>query len=134
MTNQEILEKAIQKAIDGGWTGGKELNFGGDWMGSPPKLEVVAVFSPELPRIMYTSGGVNSEVHYYPPTLPIFDHDFAKALWGDEDTPYAVWCNRQYAAGAGGPDEDWYDGQLWEFHLQQMVLAEDPIKYLGENI
>lgn len=22
----------------------------------------------------------------------------------------------------------------WQYHLQQMVIAEDPIKYLGENI
>lgn len=22
----------------------------------------------------------------------------------------------------------------WQYHLQQMVIADDPIKYLGENI
>lgn len=25
-------------------------------------------------------------------------------------------------------------GEEWERHLMEMVIAEDPIKYLGENI
>lgn len=41
VSNKEILEKAIQKAIERGWTGGKELNLGGDWMGQPPKYQVI---------------------------------------------------------------------------------------------
>jgi len=27
-----------------------------------------------------------------------------------------------------------FEGSLWQYHLQQMVIAPDPIKYLGENI
>lgn len=43
----------------------------------------------------------------------IFSHDFAKAFWGEGG-----------AFREGG----------WQFHLQQMVLEEDPIKYLAKFI
>jgi hypothetical protein len=36
----------------------------------------------------------------------IFDHSFAKVIWGKD----------------------------WEKHIQAMVLAEDPIQYLGEHL
>lgn len=38
----------------------------------------------------------------------IFNHEFARALWGERE--------------------------LAMFHLQQMVIKDDPIKYLGKNI
>jgi len=44
----------------------------------------------------------------------LFNHDFAKALWGNKQIGN-VWIP-----------------YLW--HLQQMVISDDPIKYLGENI
>lgn len=64
----------------------------------------------------------------------IFNHDFAKALWGTGDTPNKLYWDRKYASGTGGPEYDAFDGELWEFHLQQMVIAPDPLKYLGDNI
>lgn len=57
----------------------------------------------------------------------IFDHDFAKALWGD--TPETYW-NVYEGHGAAFQDS----ALNWEYHLQQMVISEDPIKYLKENI
>ncbi len=130
MTNQQILETAIQKAIDNGWRGGKELNFGGDWMGAPPKLEVTAPFSPDSPRIMCTTGGVDNRVQYYPPTVAIFNHDFAKALWKDVDfdpTDTDLWEGDGYTSAL-------FHGEAWQFHIQNMVIADDPIEYLGENL
>ena len=44
----------------------------------------------------------------------IFSHDFAKAFWGD---------NRK-TNGINRPD--------WQFHLQQMVLEKEPLKYLEQ--
>ena len=48
----------------------------------------------------------------------IFGKDFAKALWPSRK-PVLATVRLQYE---------------WEKHLQQMVIADDPIKYLGENI
>ena len=54
----------------------------------------------------------------------ICDHDFAKSFWGEMESRV-----------------DFYDGETylthlpaWKYHLQQMVIAKDPIKYLAEHI
>ena len=51
----------------------------------------------------------------------IFSHDFAKKFWGEsKDNPVCGECSAPY---------DGYD-----YHLQQMVLEKDPIKYLEKYI
>lgn len=57
----------------------------------------------------------------------IFSHDFAKALWGQSYENY-LWvnCLLCHATPVKKP--------AWEMHLQQMVIAEDPIRYLAENV
>ena len=101
MSNKEILEKAIQKAIDGGW---KKWN-----------------------RTGYTVV-LSSQAFQIAESL-IFNHDFAKALW--EDIPFVHLTVKTDASKLVG-----YEGALttWQYHLQQMVIAEDPIKYLGEHL
>lgn len=53
----------------------------------------------------------------------IFSHDFAKAFWGNQGGRKTAEYN-----------EDWSFRYIyipdWQYHLQQMVLEEDPIKYL----
>lgn len=95
MTNQQILEKAIQKAVDNGYVS----NY------IKPRVE-------EL---------IDSSLHY----AVIFNHDFAKALWPDS-----------YHKGSvvyGLPPLE-NDVIAWQYHLQHMVIADDPIKYLGKNL
>ena len=108
MSNQEILEKAIQKAIDGGWqpkssrydihTVGKYGYVRWRWSG----MNVVPDFSTDRPW---------SDQDWY---TVIYSHDFAKALWGD------------YSGVDSLP--------TWQYHLRQMVISDDPIKYLEENM
>ena len=121
MVNAEILTKAIQKAIDGGWEQGKNLHV--DDTGSPFR--------------MYPESSLGS-THIYGHDTSIkeiiFNHDFAKALWGDWNI---VETGRIYNAdgsldGAGTVTS--FSGKIWQYHLQQMVIAEDPIKYLGEHL
>lgn len=62
----------------------------------------------------------------------------AKALWGEElvtnlENKYdllreAVHVTADYPSGYD------FDYPLWIWHLQQMVIAEDPIKYLENNM
>lgn len=56
----------------------------------------------------------------------IFSHEFAKAFWGDGDKKKT---RRMQLIG-----DKYYpfyqDG--WRVHLQQMVLEENPIKYLSK--
>lgn len=57
--------------------------------------------------------------------------DFAKALWGDTETKRTiVWA----ALGENGEYQATHKLSDWKYYLQQMVIADDPIKYLGEHL
>ena len=56
----------------------------------------------------------------------IFSHDFAKALFGEEIIKMSV-----------GDSMGITHQMLWKsylYELQQMVISEDPIKYLGQYV
>lgn len=110
MTNAEILAKAIQKAIDGGWNhyGGEEP----DIIVEPSTYPVT--MKPEY-RVLIGPRPYSYACH----TKVIFDHSFAKALWGE---------------GEQEDKDGWAIYDPWMYHLQQMVIAPDPIKYLADNI
>lgn len=111
MDRKNILEKAIQKAIDGGW----KMPFGSNGH----KIQKYVESRPESIVFGYKEDWQDEyhlEGHWSIPEL-IFNHDFAKALWNEEYKKWPLYKIKNY-----------------EFHLQQMVIAEDPIKYLGENI
>lgn len=96
----EILNEAIDKAIDKGWN----TLFGEfDSVDYDPITGIIKVYF-QFKNIFY-SYSVNDI---------IYNHGFAKALWGDHLATQTK--------------------QAWQYHLQQMVVADDPIKYLGENL
>lgn len=122
MTNLEILTKAIQKAIDGGWV---PKTPDDETMDLPLKTaqDVIEYWDLDWKEMDWP----DTYCHI------IFNHDFAKALWGEE-LDYCMACERSHSCSA---DCDMGCGnctQGWKFHLMLMVIAEDPIKYLGENI
>lgn len=118
MTNTEILEKAIQKAIDGGWKQEWLLLHGN----TKNKDEV---FKKWLHNVMDGYDGYRNIYYDYDEFICIseiiFNHDFAKALWGEE---IIDWVN----------DFDSLCFSKWQSNLMKMVISEDPIKYLGDNI
>ena len=119
MTDQEILEKAIQKAIDGGY--------------EPNGIQDFSAFKATIRngqawvRWFNDLGDeVIQEIEHV-----IFNHDFAKALWGEgirKPEPGKV-----LMIGSRGNINFVRFFDHWMFHLKQMVIADDPIKYLGEN-
>lgn len=121
-TNQEILTKAIEKAIAGGWNKfGKKT---ADWR----------VLDNEADNTFpgYEIKFTDKKYHWFCTSNDIiFNHDFAKTLWGHE---LYVWKEEpEDYNNDQSPSHDVY--RLgWQYHLQQMVVADDPIKYLGENI
>lgn len=62
----------------------------------------------------------------------VFSHDFAKAFWGDS--------KRRKEINIDPDDGRFYDdsgyegvnffGKEWEWHLMNMVLEENPLKYI----
>jgi len=91
MTNQQILEKAIEKAERNGFNHER--------------------FRKEFEK---RSSGLD----YWKDLVPvaferlIFSHPFAKAFWGKEKATFDT--------------KEWG----WKYHLTQMVLEKEPLKYL----
>lgn len=107
MNNQEILTTAIEKAIAGGFV---------PWFDWP--------HSGYFEDGFYSPGYDGDHLDLGIEEL-IFDHAFAKALWGENEN------HRKVIVG----ETDWRKWPLdWHHHLQQMVIAKDPIEYLGHNI
>lgn len=61
----------------------------------------------------------------------ILSRDFAKALWGKFGPLVQVYQTTPYGDELATST---YWLEPWQYHLQQMVIAKDPIKYLGEHI
>lgn len=116
MTHQEILEKAIRKAIDNGWQPDFDIKV--------YRLDInFKVRKPlEATNALWSAKDI------------IFNHGFARAIWGEELHPYDATKVVQAAVSQGG-------GKVlipealpnWQYHLQQMVIADDPVQYLEER-
>jgi len=103
MTKQTILKKAIEKAIKNGWENpleGKIATGGLD-------------LNPELPLSEY---------------FIIFSHDFAKAFW--KLNKAKDWVSWRFEGNEVPGDRRTGAMTGWCYHLSQMVLEKDPIKYL----
>ena len=60
----------------------------------------------------------------------IFDHDFAQAIWGSERKRTIIERNfddKKIEEGRGCITSPIAE---WQYHLQQMVLCKNPLKYL----
>lgn len=138
MTDKEIVEKLLVRCP------------------SPKKIVVDKMFFIEVDScgnlVYQREDGRSYEVPY---ELFIFRHKFAKAFWGTEKVDdfgkivkFATLeqYNKAYPNGERplcaahslvSQDSTWYTNQdyehmqrAWEYHLQQMVLEENPLKYL----
>lgn len=119
MLDRETLQKALDKAVKNGHP---------DW-GMPRGFAIYSV---------------------------IFSHGFARAFWGDRHTCFICGDDEvesgethnsngdDYWSNCHGCGAEWMDkhefekegnyGFAWEYHLQQMVLEENPIKYLEKYL
>ena len=101
LTNEQIFKKAIEKAVGNGWKG-----YDG-------KQDVL---------LLDTGYMFNKDWEFKYETLAdepeslIFSHSFAKAFWGGEP----CFCH-------GDTGSHILD---WQYHLQQMVLEEEPLLYI----
>lgn len=124
MKHKEILTKAIEKAIAGGWLK-KIFEDASEWkvINSYPRMFLS--IHQENPRAFDDY----IETKFYVTEI-IFDHWFAKALWSTHNH-YSMGNMRSDGKGIYGHINHLVD---WQYHLQRMVIAEDPVAYLGENL
>ena len=110
MTDREILSNAIDKAIANGF----EFRF----------------YDKDFILDNLEDDNLPIESCY----IIIFSHSFAKAFWGKSPRWYYRWDeidhqdNPTMNDGANGTQSN------WRHHLQQIVLCENPIAYLGKYL
>ena len=107
MSDEEILRKAIEKAVNNGWNEGKQLiDF--TYFGS--FLEPFEDIKFEHPFIEVDGEDIHTNVI-------LFDHKFAKAFFGE-------FTINRIGPGMGKVS--------WKFHLPILVLEEHPLQYLAK--
>lgn len=112
----KVLEQAIRKAQANGWWQEYAVKHTSD-LGWTVTLR-------EKPQ--QTSGGLTANVTTLLSEYDIlYDKDFAKALWGDEQIPLKP--GQYVILGVGNMI-------AWRHHLKRMVVADDPIAYLAEHM
>lgn len=109
LADMDILQKAVTKAIHNGWN---EALIEDEWHIHGGRM--AGRYDMCVPK-------VDQPVYHCDIAAVLFDHGFAKALW--HNPPYGL-----------DPviDDDWQEP--WKTRLQEMVIAENPIKYLGEHL
>lgn len=134
MSDQEILEKAIQKALDGGWRPrGFTLEDGTDLYGDE-EISTFDIYRYGLKKVTFFN---HEAVRFFIPVWEIiFNHSFAKALWGEGliciDGGQEIWQHMEHYHC--NIHDDCPVQPAWSYRVVHMVLADDPIKYLGENL
>ena len=126
MTDEEILKKAIEKAVGNGWGTFKEVK----------DLGLAIIRFPDKDTIVMNWEDTGYSYHT---CSIIFSHDFAKAFWGNGKWKYEL-CGKEYE-----DEEDIHKNECkdwdcrnrkwvidWECGLTQMVLEKDPIQYLEQ--
>lgn len=121
----EVLAKAITKAITKGWN-----RRGMD------SYEIVPLDDFSVHGVRLFTGS-ELEINLSVFDL-IFSHDFARALWGEKllcaecGRPMSVepmFCTNEKCI-MHQDQESAVSKTAWVYHLQKMVIKEDPIAYL----
>lgn len=113
LSKQQKLEKLIQKAIDGGWRPN----------GKPEVPLLMRIYS-EVVDFGYDEEDRLRDWRWTIDKL-IFNHDFAKALWGETGRYYHY--DQRTLVDESHREVYALDG--WKHHLQQMIIADNPIDY-----
>ena len=113
MNYEEILKKAVKKAVKNGFEG---CEFGNSHIETTDDWVWIG-----------NEEGETCSCHYWE---IIFDHDFAKAFWGEKEKCKCSGFVIQYEGGCccGAKESG------WQYHLQQMVLCEKPLDYIKDFI
>lgn len=113
MTDKKILIKAIKVAAKNGYNGYRV-----------EPIEDYFEFYGDSPSWYLDNGKQEEDNKDICIRDIIFDREFAKAFWGYEKVALRDWnlCNDNPLIEA------------WKYHLQQIILEEEPLKYLEKHL
>ena len=114
MNNEQILKKAIEKAMGNGWGTFKEVK----------DLGVAIIKVPDKDTIVMNWENIGYSYHTY---SIIFSHDFAKTIWGEEKLEFLP---EDSGLSAENNQAIYFEKPVYFYHLQQMVLEKEPLKYI----
>lgn len=140
MTDEEILKLAIEKAIRNGWNNAKSilLELNSVW-------REVCCDCGDCAITVEAEGGL---IYYHSDKEIIFDPDFAQAFWGKIHVCGLTGVKIKYdKLSIGDLSVDYPETdcdcvanaeanrcdkilEIWQYHLQQMVIEKEPLKYL----
>ena len=116
MTNEQILCKAIEKAMKNGWQSDIDIDI---------DTKIQMLLQDETKNTCCI----------------IYDKEFAKAFFGLTYYCNGFECGQQWDEPPTDHQCKDYDGKVherfdggWRRHLQNMVLEEDPLNYLSKFI
>jgi len=130
MTKEKILKKVIEKAIKNGYI--KEKLLKTHYQLNLKNKQVVVGNRVQLWQADKPHGSETTKIFEKNILELIFSNDFAKAFWGEQSI-YVEDINPHSLSN----DEDTFVGGeviSYQYHLQQMVLEEDRIKYLEKSL
>lgn len=151
LSDQEVLQAAIQKAIQNGWK--PKERYG--------SFDFIHIKSLEYPQgnIIPESFGFELEDRFYEigdyAEMLLFDHEFCEAIWPKEPFYHLVCGNKdceltynyweegehgmntlKFCNQCGGRlnKEIEHQTNTWPHHLKAMALSEDRIDYLRRHL
>lgn len=110
MTNAQKLEALVRRAVENGWEPNDRVHTADDFL--------------KVKRSEWRYAGMKQIIPWL-----IFNHDFARALFGE---------TKPLENGEYPPEVVLYKGKPvwhpWSRHLQQAVISEDPIDYMYQAV
>ena len=145
MKDKEVLQKAIEKAIKNGFVPNYKPF---SWFPKDVKVSKQQIIFLESKKPRLNNHSIEILLTFNNDSLIldkirsdeniIFSHDFAKAFWSSEDISNALTPQKNRFELHKDNGEKFFvnskDIHAWQYHLQQMVLEENPIQYLKSFI
>lgn len=132
MSDKDILEETLRIVLDNGWLSEKKMPSFKEWIVDIDGYTDCGDSWSEIRQLYKGSSDYGrTEFEWHSDLEILFNHDFAKILWGTSDICATCGQNVNHK-------EYWCDFpssvQRWEYHLRLMVLIVDLRKYLRDNM
>ncbi|NHZ85014.1 MAG: hypothetical protein GWP19_03935 [Planctomycetia bacterium] len=125
MKDKELLKKAIEKVKKNGF----DLKLSSYRSIEIDKSTKIDGFDKDFNFVSFRTDGMPFSFCIHLNEL-IFTHDFPKAFFGKHEI--CSYCGGSHidAENSCIVDFKYYRIEAWKYHLQQMVLEKEPLKYL----